>query len=382
MDTAWRLDGLREYMEREGIGASLVVHPDNQFYLSGFRALIYSRPILYLVDAEKTYIVVPGLEEVHARHENAADDVLVYYEHPERANDATTPLEHLDDVFTRHAGNGETDMKVGVELAACSAAFVNYIGDLGLQPVDIGDRLKTMRYVKDAAEIHAMEEAGRLVNLAVSESLAACRPETTELEMDSKGTAALFEATARNHPGATLDLLVMSPSGAERTVMPHVFSNTRTLAEGDVLIHSRQVALNGYRAELERTVVLGQPTDDQRRAFEAARESQQVALDFIKPGVTAREVDDVSREVIRRAGFAEYSIHRVGHGLGLSTHEEPYLRFDNDLVLEEGMAYSIEPGLYVPGLGGFRHSDTVVLTSDGSRLITEYPRDLESLTIS
>jgi Xaa-Pro dipeptidase len=175
--------------------------------------------------------------------------------------------------------------------------------------------------------------------------------------------------------------MVMTPSGSKRSIMPHVFSNTRRMEEGDALIHSRQVALNGYRAELERTVVLGEPTPRQVEAFEAARKAQRAAMDFIEPGVTAAQVDEVARDVLREAGFGEYAIHRAGHGLGISAHEEPYLRFDNDLVLEEGMVYCVEPGIYVPGLGGFRHSDTVVLTSEGSRPITEYPTDLASLTI-
>ncbi len=224
-----------------------------------------------------------------------------------------------------------------------------------------------------------MEEAGRLVNLAVSETLQSCRPGMTEIEIDSRGNAALFSETAKNHPNATLDLVVMSPSGIERSVMPHVFSNTRTLQRGDVVIHSRQVGLNGYRAELERTFFIGEPSEKQKKAFEAARLAQEVALDFIKPGVTAAEVDNVARQVIEKEGYSEYFIHRVGHGIGVSAHEEPYLRFDNNLVLEEGMAFSIEPGIYIPGVGGFRHSDTVVLTSNGHKCITDYPRDLNSL---
>lgn len=161
--------------------------------------------------------------------------------------------------------------------------------------------------------------------------------------------------------------------------MPHVFSNTRKLQKGDIVIHSRQVALNGYRAELERTVVLGGLTDEQNNAFEAARAAQQAAVDFIRPGVTAAEVDDVSRQILKKAGFGDYAIHRVGHGIGISVHEEPSLRFDNNLVLEEGMVFTIEPGIFIPGVGGFRHSDTVVLTKNGNRLITEYPRDLPDL---
>lgn len=375
MKTDHRISKLRGRMAARGVSASLILDPDDQFYLSGFKAVIYSRPILFLVHEDRTSIVVPGLEETHARREEAADEVLVYYEHPEKARAGTTHTGHLDRLLSAYPRGS----RIGVEAARCPLVLVEHLGGLGFEVVDVGRDLVEMRYVKDAEEIRLMAEAGRLVNLAVEESFSALGEGATEIEVDARGNAALFEETARRHPGATLDAMAMSPSGAQRSVMPHVFSSTRRLGKGDVVIHSRQVALNGYRAELERTVFVGEVSGAQERAFEAARESQKAALDFIKPGVSAAEVDEVSRGPIREAGFEAYAIHRVGHGLGISAHEEPYLRFDNDLILAEGMVYSVEPGIYVPALGGFRHSDTVVLTADGSQPITEYPSDLKSL---
>ena len=370
-----RLSELRAFMSDAGISAALVVSPDDQFYLSGFRALLYSRPILLVVREDRTSIIVPGLEEAHARHENAADEVLVYYEHPELAPRGTSHTAHLDGLLSSYPRGS----RVGVEFAACSLAYAEHLKAAGFEVADVGGKLRQMRFVKDAAEIDLMAQAGRLVNRAVRESLAACREGATEIEVDAAGNAALFEETAREHPDATLELLVMSPSGPVRSVMPHVFSNTRRIEPGDVLIHSRQVSLNGYRAELERTVIVGEPDGEQERVFKAAREAQAAALDLIRPGVLASEVDDAARRVVREAGLGEYAVHRTGHRLGMSAHEEPYLRFDNHVVLEEGMVFTVEPGIYVPGLGGFRHSDTVVLTPEGSESITDHPRGLEDL---
>lgn len=370
-----RLTSLREMMEHKGISVSVIFNPDHQFYLSGFKALLYSRPIVMLIDEEKTRLIVPGLEEIHAREEALVDEVQVYYEHPEMAEKGTNYKEIIKNILSKYPDGS----KIGIDTSFAPTDVTVYFKDLGYKIVDIGRNIVEMRYVKDQKEIKLMEEAGRLVNLAVSETLKSCCPGMTEIEIDSRGNAALFSETAKTHPNATLDLVVMSPSGIERSVMPHVFSNTRTLQRGDVVIHSRQVGLNGYRAELERTFFIGEPSEKQKKAFEAARLAQEVALDFIKPGVTAAEVDNVARQVIEKEGYSEYFIHRVGHGIGVSAHEEPYLRFDNNLVLEEGMAFSIEPGIYIPGVGGFRHSDTVVLTSNGHKCITDYPRDLNSL---
>ena len=370
-----RLNELRSFMNEKGITVAIITNPDNQFYLSNFKALTYSRPITLILEEQNMNLIVPAIEEVHANDEAKVDQVFVYYEHPEMAHVALNPYFHVGEILSRYASKS----KIAVDMAYTSAELVVYIQELGFEVTDIGRQITIMRYIKDEEELELMEAAGRLVNLAVSESLNACMEGVTELEVDNRGNHAVLLETARSYPNATIDLITMSPSGIERTIMPHVFSNTRKLKMGDVLIHSRQVALNGYRAELERTIFIGKYTDEQEKAFEAARISQQVALDFIKPGVTAAEVDDVSRKVLEKEGFGKYAIHRVGHGIGVSAHEEPSLRFDNELVLKEGMVFTLEPGIFVPGVGGFRHSDTVILTKNGNRFITEYPRDLVSL---
>ena len=254
-----------------------------------------------------------------------------------------------------------------------------YIQNQGFTLCDIGAFIQHERYIKSAEEIAMMEKAGDLVSKAMAASLEQVRPGVTEMDMDQFGNALIMEETPRLYPGATLDIFVMSPGGLARTNMPHVFSNTRKYQENEIVLHSRQVGLDGYRAEIERTFFLGKPSDKQREVFRVMTEAQQTMLDGIRPGMTAGEADALGRRVIQKAGLGEYSNHRCGHGIGLGLHEEPYLRFDNDLVLEEGMSFSIEPGIYIPELGGFRHSDTVILTKGGSRKITQCKRELEEL---
>ncbi len=375
MNTAHRIAELRRLMEAREIALSLVMNPDNQQYITGFKALIYSRPIVLAISTEKTTLVVPGLEEVHARHEAKVDELLVYYEHPELAGRGKSHLDHLGKILSG-LRNGA---RVGVEMNFAPVALVEYLRSHGLEVVDVGQKIKEMRFIKDEAEIDLMLEAGRLTSLECRAALGAVRAGVTEMEIDAAGSEAVFEEVSAKHPGATLDILGMTPSGLERTVMPHVFSNTRKLQAGDILIHSRQVALNGYRGECERTAFLGRPSAEQERAFKVMEEAQQAALDAFKVGVPMKEVDLAARRIIQKGGFGDYAIHRTGHAIGLSAHEEPYLRFDEEMVLEDGMAFSIEPGFYVPGLGGFRHSDTIILWNGRSQLTTDYPRELESL---
>jgi Xaa-Pro dipeptidase len=375
MSVAHRLDKLRQFMDQNQLSAVVVTDPDNQFYYSGFKALIYSRPIYYVVTKDQTSLVLPGLEETHAKEESNVDNVIVYYEHPEKADlgkDANHTLAKLLDSI-------KGPKRVGVEFHATPIKLEKALRESNWDLTDTSGQIYEQRAIKDEQELTMMREAGRLVSLALEESLATAYEGITELEIDNKGNFALMQEIAQVHPNAVVSLIVMSPSGLERSIMPHVFSNTRKFQQGDVVIHSRQVALNGYRAECERTFFIGEPTPIQRNAFQVSVDAQFAALEVIKAGQSMKEVDWAARRIIQQAGFGEYSIHRVGHSIGLSAHEPPFLRFDEDRLLEEGMAFSIEPGIYIPGIGGYRHSDTIVVTKDGYELITEYPRAVDDL---
>ena len=375
MDATRRLADLRAYMDKQGIDLCIVMHPENQYYLSGFKAILYSRPIVFVIEGTKTDLIIPALEEEHAAHEANVDETFVYYEHPEMAHEGISYIQALDKVLSKY-GEGKT---VGLEFNVASLYLSTHLRTAGFRLADIGQKIAEMRYIKDENEIKMLEMSGEMVNLALKASLENARAGISELELDQFGNKALLEEVARKYPDSTVDYFVMSPSGVERTIMPHVYSNTRKLKQGDVIIHSRQVGLNGYRAENERTFFIGEPTKEQERLFNIAYQAQKAAVEAIRPGMTAAEVDRIARGIIQDAGYGEYFIHRTGHGIGIGTHEEPSLRFDSGIVLQEGMAFSIEPAIFVPGIGGFRHSDTVILTKDGARLITEYPRELEDL---
>lgn len=202
MKTDHRIDELRSFMNEEGIAAAVVMDPDNQFYLSNFKALMYSRPIIVLLEEHNVSLIVPALEEVHANEEAKVDKILVYYEHPEMAHKGTDPLHHVGGLLSYHAPGA----KIGVDMAHTPASLVDYIQVLGFKVTDIGRKMVEMRYVKDSDELALMEEAGRLANLALSESLSACEAGITELEIDARGNVAVFAETAKRHPNATLDL--------------------------------------------------------------------------------------------------------------------------------------------------------------------------------
>jgi Xaa-Pro dipeptidase len=370
-----RTQVIRQYMEEKGVKLSLIWDPDNQYYLSGFRAIIYSRPIVTLIGESLIELIIPGLEEAHAREKANVDHLYVYHEQLDKGTLEISYQDHL----TKLLNNYPSGTRIGVELGILPSSVYQFLIGFGFEIVDIGKKITQMRTIKDQEEIELLKIAGKLSDHAIGESLKNVRAGISELEFDSFGDQFLLEISSREYPDELIGYANWTCSGIKRSEMPHLYSSTRRFSDGDVVVHSRQVWFNGYRAENERTFFVGTPLEKQKDLLKLAIEAQQAAMELIRPGITAKEVDYVSYQVIKKAGYGDYVNHRVGHGLGLSEHEEPYLRFDNELILEEGMVYTIEPGIYVPGLGGYRHSDTVILTKTGSFSITEYPRELDYL---
>jgi Xaa-Pro dipeptidase len=199
-----------------------------------------------------------------------------------------------------------------------------------------------------------------------------------ELETLREMIAELPGWRPKGHSGTGLTAMFV---GGKSTAMPHGFVLGHGVQAGDVLVSGAAADVDGYRSELERTMIVGDPTSPQRAAFEAMAALQSRAIEVLRPGLPVAEVE---MEVLRLAtelGHEAHIRHHVGHSIGLEGHEAPFLDRGDPAILEPGMVFTIEPGIYLPALGGFRHSDTVVITADGSRVMTDYPRDLESLVI-
>jgi Xaa-Pro aminopeptidase len=165
------------------------------------------------------------------------------------------------------------------------------------------------------------------------------------------------------------------------TAMPHGFVKGHGIQPGDVLVSGAAANIDGYRSELERTMIVGEPTAEQRRAFDAMLALQSRAIESMAPGVPAGEVELATVRLAEELGVADNLRHHVGHSIGLEGHEAPFLDRGDEAVLEPGMVFTVEPGVYVKELGGFRHSDTVVITDGGCRVMTSYPRELGDLII-
>src|SRR6185503_9204208 len=199
-------------------------------------------------------------------------------------------------------------------------------------------------------------------------------------------TLAMLETLRESYGGG-----LSSSSGASagyrgqigrRSAWAHAVAHNIEFQAGDVLVTETSAPIWGYNAELERAMIIGAPTDEMRRMFDHTVAAQEVAFDALRPGVTCADVDRAVLAYFEEHDLLPYWRQHVGHAIGLRNHEAPFLDVGDHTPVEPGMVFTIEPGLYSSEIGGFRHSDTVVVTPDGIDVLTSYPKDIESLTIA
>ena len=241
---------------------------------------------------------------------------------------------------------------------------------LGVLPVLATGVLRGLRMVKEECEIDALRKAGAAidrVHVRVPEFL---RPGRTEADVAADVAEAIV---AEGHSEVAFIIVGSGPHAAD----PHHGYSDRELQVGDIVVVDIGGAYEpGYHSDSTRTYSIGDPRADVAQQYSVLQQAQRAALDAVRPGVTAEQVDAAARDVLAGAGLAEFFVHRTGHGIGLSVHEEPYIVAGNDLPLAAGMAFSVEPGIYFPGRWGARIEDIVVVTEDGALAVNNRPHEL------
>lgn len=259
---------------------------------------------------------------------------------------------------------------------AMPAAHVLQLRDAvpGSEQVLASPVLRELRMRKDAAEIEALAEAAVAIDRVHARMGEWLQPGRTEAEAGAGITAGIV---AEGHTEAAFVIVGSGPHGAS----PHHDVSDRVLARGDVVVVDiGGPTAAGYHSDCTRTYSIGEPAaGDVAGTYAVLHAAQDAAVATVRPGATAAQVDAAAREPITEAGFGDHFIHRTGHGIGLEVHEEPYMMGGNDLVLEPGMAFSVEPGIYLPGRWGARIEDIVVVTQDGVRRLNNRPRTLTAL---
>jgi Xaa-Pro aminopeptidase len=246
--------------------------------------------------------------------------------------------------------------------------------------------VEALRRVKSATELECIQLSCDWANRAHRRMQDAILVGQTEMECYSPANVQTLRDMVAEMPGwrprgfGNGGVSAMFVAGRS-TAMPHGFVRGHGVQRGDVLVSGAGSDIDGYRSELERTMIVGQPTSEQERAFADMLALQTRAIEVMGPGVPAARVEEEVLALARELGCENRLRHHVGHSIGLEGHEAPFLDRGEDAILEAGMVFTVEPGVYVPELGGFRHSDTVCITGTGRRFMTKYPRDLASLVI-
>jgi Xaa-Pro dipeptidase len=382
-----RTGRLATYAREEELEGVVLFDPAYVLYYVGFAFVPTERPMAFAVNADgEGGMLVPRLEREHAQANALVAHVADYPEYPGET--------HPSDALRSLLGELGLRERFGADHDGYPWMF-GYRGPtltelVGATPVKITAFVEDQMAIKSAAEVELIRESAKWGNLAHMLLQRYTRSGLTEVEVSQRATNeatlamldaigpiyraqnAFFEGASAGYRGQI----------GRNAAIPHSLTANIVFREGDVLVTGATAPVWGYLSELERTMVIGEPVAEQRVMFDHMVALQDIAFDAIRPGAKCSDVDRAVRAYYDEHGLWDYWKHHVGHCIGLRYHEGPFLDIGDDTEIKPGMVFTVEPGLYAAGLGGFRHSDTVVVTGDGIEFLTYYPRDLDSLTLA
>ena len=382
-----RCDALLERLRAQELAGIVLFDPYYVLYYAGFAFAPTERPIAFILSSEgERALVVPRLEVEHAEAKAMFDRVEHYLEYPgdPRSEDAIeTALTALG--LTGKIGADQDGYPWilgyrGPSLSELSGATV----------VRVAAEIEEQMAIKSEAEIALIRESCRWGNLAhrllqrYTLPGRQPRPRSRSARRTRRPSRCWTRSARSTAPRASSRAARMPGIGARSGATPRSLTPSPgniVFREGDVLVTGASAPVWGYLSELERTMVIGEPTSEQERMFGHMKAVQEVAFEAIRPGATCSEVDMAVRTYFAQHDLFAYWRHHTGHAIGLRYHEGPFLDSGDSTEIRPGMVFTVEPGLYAPDLGGFRHSDTVLVTDDGIEILTYYPRDLASLII-
>ncbi len=361
-----RIAELKRIGRKAGIDAFLVNSETNMKYLAGFSTLAIERFAGLVVPVEKNTptVIVPRLEEQKAREKSAFKEIRSY-------DDSESPARVFGQVIKEKRLERAT---FGVEwtlafkfykmLVECSAR---------IEVKDASAIFSQLRCIKSEEELENMRKAASIVGKGITAGIDIIKPGVSEASI-----AFEIEKTIRQNEGESVPFcLVLS---GINSAIPHGETSDRKVMKQDVVLIDVGAVYKGYYADLTRTVFTGQATRKQREIYDIVFKAQEAAINAVKPRVKAEEIDAAARKTIEKTGYGDYFTHRTGHGLGLEVHEEPYIARENKTVLQSGMTFTIEPGIYLDGKFGVRIEDNIVVSAKNAQLLSSLPKDLQVIS--
>jgi Xaa-Pro dipeptidase len=370
----------------QGLSGAVLFDQHSIRYFANLGFLATERPVAFVANtAGDLAVYVPEFEVERVRAETGYERVESYPEYPGIEHPMVILARLLADMGIRGPIGADNDGYPGI---------LGYEGPplseaTGQTVVLLTPKIEHMIARKSEAEVELIRQSARWCEHAHRLLQEYTRPGATEaavsLRIAYEATLAMIDALGSSYGGqlASSDGVSAGYRGqiGRRSAWAHAIAHNIEFAVGDVLVSETSAPVWGYNAELERAMVIGEPTDEMRRLFDHTVAAQDVAFAALRPGVACADVDRAVLGYFEENDLMPYWRQHVGHAIGLRDHEAPFLDVGDETVVEPGMVFTIEPGLYDAQIGGFRHSDTVVVTPDGIDILTDYPRDIESLTL-
>lgn len=357
-----RLRKLITYLQQENIDVAFIISPLHIYYYTGFLSDPHERFFALTVDTkmEKTKLFVPTLELEAAEKVANCDELTPISD----SEDPYTILSNNlpDDIYTIAVEKSYLSLKKYEELKALyrNSSFVNietFIHEERKQKT-----LEEIKYVKKAIEI---TEKG------LKNTLEKVIPGITELQIKAELE---YQLTLLGAEGLAFDTVVLS---GERSALPHGSSSGKEIKEGELLLFDLGVRVNGYHSDITRTFIVGKGNEKQKEIYEVVKAANERAIEAVKIGIPLKNIDLAGRKYIEAQGYGQYFTHRIGHGLGLDVHEQPSIHQENEDKVEKGLLFTIEPGIYIPSIGGVRIEDNIYVKENGEvEVLTSFPKTL------
>jgi Xaa-Pro dipeptidase len=361
-----RLQRLKAALASANLDCAAAIAGPNLYYLTGLSFHLSERPTVGFFPVDGDPIIVAGsLEE--SKITGGAPYPVRHFVYSDTDGPGTA---FRQAALALQLGQGRLGVEARrmrvMELHLVEEAFANAT----VEPAE--DVFAALRMAKDEAEVALMRQAVQIAERALAAVLPKIRAGMTERQV----AAELVVETLRAGSDAELPFAPIVASGPN-SALPHAFVTERVIQRGDLLTLDWGAAAQGYFADLTRTFAVGEVDSELRKIHDLVRAANEAGRAAVRPGAACASVDAAARRVIADGGYGEFFVHRVGHGLGLEGHEEPSMHGRNEMRLEAGMTFTVEPGIYLPGRGGVRIEDDVVVTADGGESLSAYPRELQ-----
>jgi Xaa-Pro dipeptidase len=363
--TLARLNNLTASLLTSKLDAVILNPGPTLTYLSGLRFHLMERPVvLFVAPGQNPVLVLPELELPKVDLFPYKVQAFAYGENPSEWENA----------FRKAAqALGLDGKRIGVEPRQLRLLEFSHVkaGAPESEYPDASDVLSALRLKKDKAELEAMRRAVKIAQAALEATIPLIKVGMTERDLSSELVMQLLKnGSDSEFPFAPI------VSAGPNSANPHASPTERKLQAGDLLVVDWGAAYEGYISDLTRTFAVGAVNDEFQKIHKIVQESNAAGRAAGKPGVPCANVDKAARDVIEKAGYGKYFTHRIGHGIGMEGHEDPYMRADNMQLLEPGMAFTVEPGIYLTGRNGVRIEDNIVITETGADCLSDMPREI------